>query len=891
MDCLYLLHLIFFMYRNSIVFLVIVILLSFTQFFCLENSIEGSVSSVTTICGEVVQLPLKRDSLSCFVGMLPSSLISLEKELVNLEKEMSNYPSFAKVINTPSIEKEISELSKEDFYLPIAKYLRYKADVLSYAGESDAVALSLLIEAETLIKKHIKNRCDSIELTEIYSWQSYYQPTLAKKIECTEKAISLNRRTQRIKELALELSNLSGFYKNVKSSNKADSLVGKAACIWQEIGYDENDPRDLLKYYHSVNAQATLYQRKGIEHYRRREFGQAQFYFSKTLVTSFDLLEILNKDTLLPSRYKHLEILPKILTNIGRTYITADLGFLLPDNERLFISVLERIEQEGVQTNKNKLLLYPILAYIEAQKTNFTKAKAWIEKAIVAGMNGKYKQQLNNLHPNMVVDNQGFIESMYVKALIYEKNYTQSKDVRHLEQAVKILQNAISYLKKVLKEEASENPSESLLEVYHLYHAAASSVALQLYELTTNQTYLELALNFSDEGKSNNLLQTLDKKLSKRSNKHQNLSLPSIEAIRKNWLNNQTAIIEYEIGQRSSHAFVITENKIKVIPIAMDSLFYQHIEEYANTLQDSLAYFAAQSYQLYEKIFAPIEAEIETEIKDLVIIADGNMNEIIFQSLITKPSKETRPTKVNYKTLDYLVKDYNISYLPSLSVYQRLRELKKIKEQPPSVLGSFIANPARWNMNPSNLKPIPEVDAITRKIADYETIQNKIYPNATKNDFLSKANQFSYLLLTMHGFLNNISDPTSGYIAFTPSTEDNGQLSFQEIAKVPLNADLIFLANCNSGQGDNTTSEGIVSLSRAFMEAGCQGSIATMKNVKEYNTAKIVEKFYKYLLEEEQSITYALSQAQRDYISTTTENPHPSSWVNYIYTGVDALDY
>jgi len=63
-----------------------------------------------------------------------------------------------------------------------------------------------------------------------------------------------------------------------------------------------------------------------------------------------------------------------------------------------------------------------------------------------------------------------------------------------------------------------------------------------------------------------------------------------------------------------------------------------------------------------------------------------------------------------------------------------------------------------------------------------------------------------------------------------------------------LDADLVFLSACRSGMG-KVTGDGVLGLTRAFLYAGTRSVVATLWDVADEPTAKLVASFYKNVSE------------------------------------------
>lgn len=80
--------------------------------------------------------------------------------------------------------------------------------------------------------------------------------------------------------------------------------------------------------------------------------------------------------------------------------------------------------------------------------------------------------------------------------------------------------------------------------------------------------------------------------------------------------------------------------------------------------------------------------------------------------------------------------------------------------------------------------------------------------------------------LATHGILDEIWGLGSA-IALAPSTNDNGLLTADEILTMNLNAELVVLSACNTGQG-RITGDSVIGLSRSLISAGVPSVIVSL---------------------------------------------------------------
>ncbi|MEM6317740.1 MAG: CHAT domain-containing protein [Bacteroidota bacterium] len=365
----------------------------------------------------------------------------------------------------------------------------------------------------------------------------------------------------------------------------------------------------------------------------------------------------------------------------------------------------------------------------------------------------------------------------------------------------------------------------------------------------------------------------------------------STAEIQTNWLDTQTAVITYSAGFDAAHAFVLTKNNLAIVPLQIDSALLTNSRLFQEALGEKLAYFPVEGFDLYHQLLAPILPMIDTqEIQNLVIVPSPILSNISFPALVTQAP--TKPYQIDYNELRFFIEDYTISYLPTLSLYPYLQGTtsKTASSTLAANCYAYIANPTNRKVLPNNLMTaINQIDTATQRMMHTYFDPTHLYLNALKSDFQSSAEQADLLHLALHGSYQPTDNFTDTYLAFLPSATDNGQLLLNDIYGMDLRAELAFLASCNAGRGNIYQSEGAISLERAFLYAGCRGTIAAVNPVEDGSAASLMTRFYYYLNVKELPIHQALAEAQRDFLradSLDAAQKHPANWANYRYSGI-----
>jgi CHAT domain-containing protein len=147
--------------------------------------------------------------------------------------------------------------------------------------------------------------------------------------------------------------------------------------------------------------------------------------------------------------------------------------------------------------------------------------------------------------------------------------------------------------------------------------------------------------------------------------------------------------------------------------------------------------------------------------------------------------------------------------------------------------------------------------------------------------------QYRILHIATHGLLNSQHPEVSGLVLSL--VDDRGQprrgfLKAQEISSLNLPIELVVMSACRTGLGRAVRGEGLLGLTRAFMQAGAKRIVASLWNVDDEATAALMELFYRGMLADGLRPAEALRRAQLD-ISKRQRWSSPYYWAGFILHG------
>lgn len=150
--------------------------------------------------------------------------------------------------------------------------------------------------------------------------------------------------------------------------------------------------------------------------------------------------------------------------------------------------------------------------------------------------------------------------------------------------------------------------------------------------------------------------------------------------------------------------------------------------------------------------------------------------------------------------------------------------------------------------------------------------------------------QYRHLLFATHGLLTGDGDELEPQLVLTHPDPNgrSGTLDPGDIYRLRLNADVVALTACNSGQGQVIDGEGIAGMTRAFMHAGADNVAVTLWSVESRSTKYLSVGMFSYL-SDTRSLALALRRSKLDLIDGRHGElfRHPRYWASLVSFGPD----
>jgi CHAT domain-containing protein/tetratricopeptide (TPR) repeat protein len=238
---------------------------------------------------------------------------------------------------------------------------------------------------------------------------------------------------------------------------------------------------------------------------------------------------------------------------------------------------------------------------------------------------------------------------------------------------------------------------------------------------------------------------------------------------------------------------------------------------------------------LYDLLIKPVRSSLpRTRGALLTIVPHGPLGALAFAGLQDERGR-------------YLLEDYAIHYAPSGTTLQFTAGRRRDGARTGNVL--MVTDPLPPTL--SNLdRPLPRLPgarAEGRAIASLlpRARLTRFEGDGARESAVRDASAGKAVLhFATHAIVRD-DDPFASFLALTRSgNEDDGLLTAQEIYRLKLDADLVVLSACRSAEG-RVTGDGIATFARAFIYAGAPSIVASLWDVADEPTNRLLPEFYR----------------------------------------------
>ncbi|MEQ8705112.1 MAG: CHAT domain-containing protein [Phaeodactylibacter sp.] len=367
---------------------------------------------------------------------------------------------------------------------------------------------------------------------------------------------------------------------------------------------------------------------------------------------------------------------------------------------------------------------------------------------------------------------------------------------------------------------------------------------------------------------------------------------PDLQLVQAQLRQDDRAMVQYFIGYQYVFTFVldgenislyntkIPEGLAREVSTMRDALYEWALEPSPALVEN----YAKSAHWLYQQLLEPVDSLLPFR---LLIVPDNCVAYLPFDVLL----KATPDPETPFNEYPYLIQSHQVSY--AYSPYDFVRQGGSNRHDRSAILGfapSFSdsrAAEATVSQRRREFGPLMANQEEVNRISDFFSAKTLEADAATKAAFLKQAPKYQVLHLATHAKANDKKGEYS-YLCFSEIPGDTAmshRLYARELYLMNLSADMVVLSACETGLGELSKGEGVISLSQAFSKAGARSLITTLWRVSDQASADLMSSFYEQL---HTGITKdaALRNAKLDYIHrASAKAAHPFFWAGYVAQG------
>ena len=398
---------------------------------------------------------------------------------------------------------------------------------------------------------------------------------------------------------------------------------------------------------------------------------------------------------------------------------------------------------------------------------------------------------------------------------------------------------------------------------------------------TQNELYSQLDAARLELASFKNRTYVAHPELRLRSGVAQALTLASVKTLTSI---TDLAYLEYVVTDRKVGVFIVKRSRVTNepdikylnLPVNVDAL-REKVSRFHSMLADRHPNHRTLSRELYQLLIEPIANELQN-IRTVGIVPDNFLWTLPFQALTTKRG-------------NYLVEQYALHYLPSLSVLHEMNDRSRETITNESLIA--FGNPVigRDEKLNQDVCPLPEAETEVAEVAAAVRSKMKkvlVGREADEKSFKALAPAYATIHLATHGVLDN-RDPLYSHLLLTKTdgdVENDGSLEAREIMNMHLNADLAVLSACETGNGRISPGEGVIGMSWAFFVAGTRSMVVSQWRVNSASTSQLMKNFYQTLARQpnRRNKSQALHEASVR-LRKDARYRHPFYWAGFVLVG------
>jgi CHAT domain-containing protein len=332
-----------------------------------------------------------------------------------------------------------------------------------------------------------------------------------------------------------------------------------------------------------------------------------------------------------------------------------------------------------------------------------------------------------------------------------------------------------------------------------------------------------------------------------------------------------STLLFYSLGASHSYLWVITPQNTTLLPLPPQPEIDALVKSYRDRILEGdnpLEAPNSPASRLYSLLVEPAAKLIPRDSR-VIILPDGSLYSLNFETLIV-------PTPAPH----YWIQDVTITNASSLTLLDHSRATVPPQNARLFLVGDTISSDDQF----PPLRQAAREMALVKGHFPEERSRILTGKDATPSSYFSaQPERFDFLHFVTHGTASR-THPLDSAVILTKSG-DSAKLYAHEIIARPLHAYLVTVSACDGVGTRAYAGEGLVGLSWAFLRAGAHNVIASLWEVNDDSTPKLMDELYKGLRAGQDPAT-ALRNAKLSLARSTGVFRKPFYWAAFqLYAG------
>lgn len=353
-------------------------------------------------------------------------------------------------------------------------------------------------------------------------------------------------------------------------------------------------------------------------------------------------------------------------------------------------------------------------------------------------------------------------------------------------------------------------------------------------------------------------------------------------------LSYQVALWETVYGEvvGGSWLLVSTREGTRVFRLPGRERVEPRVEVFLGLFQRRDGSEAAPSTALYRQLLVPALEELPPQVKRLIIVPDGALHLLPFAAL-----REAAEAPA-------LGRRFRLDVVPSATLWRSWRRARRPPAPAPALAfidpAHALADPAAagergWGPAAvAGLGRLPfarrEGRSLARRLGGGSRV---VAGDEATEGFLKQADlaRYGVVHFAAHALVDEESPGRSAVLLAPGGGGEDGLLTPEEIAALDLGSRVVVLSACHSATGNVLRGEGVMSLARAFFQAGAGAVVGSLWPLRDDDAAAFFDPFYRHLAAGE-SVDGALAAAQAERLEAGAP---AAAWAGLVALGDGSL--